>query len=125
MSNTIEVGDVFHGRQSYGGSGHSLGFFRVSAVGKMFVSLRGIECEAVGEKQEESDPAYYGSYQQRKAKQPFVDDGQKAKFSLASYDMESRTGYVETASMCSRNYTKVIPNEQGEYVYEHTSVSYQ
>lgn len=117
-STGINVGDIFYGYESYGGSGHSKGLFKVTSIGKMYVSLCPIESEGVGEVERHSTPADSQSNQTRKAVIPTVKrEGKSVRFSLSSYDHEDECGLVDGASMCYTSYTKVKPNEKGEFVY--------
>jgi hypothetical protein len=116
----MQVGDIFHGYDSYGGSGHCLGLFRVVKLGNKFASLRKIESERVTATIENGD-ACSGTYScsEWKAKLPFEDVhvGRPIMIAYDNYDEKSSTSYCSTASMCCKIYTRILPNKNGDHCY--------
>jgi hypothetical protein len=117
----MQVGDVFHGSQHYGGSYHDLGLFQVVKLGKKFASLKRIESKSMEKPIHHVCPSESSWSGQRRARKPIklVDKSERAKMvCLADYDDRNKDVYcADGGSGCSKNFHKVEPNEKGMFIY--------
>lgn len=122
----MQIGSVYCGRESYGGSFHCLGLYRVVKLGSKFASLQKIECEWDGKPSQTVTPSDRSLDGFRRARLPLTKHpvGRPVLVAHDNYDPEEDAAICGTASMYYKSYKRVHPNAEGEYVYTSSSQHY-
>jgi len=121
----MQIGHVYQGSEHYGGHYHCLGLFVVVKIGKKFTSLKQIECVEIETPIENVTPVDYHSHGKRKAIVPFQVSGRTVLIAHDNYFAEDDRALTPNGgSMCYKNFERVLPNAENEYIFTSSSTHY-
>jgi len=116
----MQVGQIYHGTESYGGSYHDLGLYRVVKLGKKFASLKQIESKKLEEPVKQSsclDSSYQCKKQARLPIKP-IPDTTNQLVSFVDFNEEDNCAIVANGgAQCSKKFELVNADEHGNYCF--------
>jgi hypothetical protein len=117
----MQVGDIFHGSEHYGGSYHNIGLYQVVKLGKKFASLKQIKSKVLEKPIHQVSPADSSYSVKCQACMPitFMDKTKRPQLvSFDDYDEEDKCAIVDNGgAQCTKNFEFVKKDEDGNFSY--------